>query len=206
MGASVARPQLTAAAGTPRPWVVCSIALIGCLASAISVSLDATVDATSGAIDDDAGTALVLACLFGLLTLTYVGCGLIAWWHRPASRFGLLMICVGLTIFLAGLSRATNDFLFTVGHTTHLLPPVLFAQLFLAFPTGRLQSRWQRILIALACATAVGLGLLRLTLGGLGAHNLLEVVDAPTVSVAILRFQFLVIAATCVIALAILVR
>jgi signal transduction histidine kinase len=206
MGASAARPELTAATGTPRPWVVWSIALTGCLASAVSVRLDATVDVTNGAIDGEAGTPLVLASLFGLLTVTYVGCGLVAWWHRPASRFGLLMVCLGFTIFLAGLSRATNDFLFTIGHVTHLLPPALFALLFLAFPTGRLRSPLQRTLVAVACATAVGLGLLRMTLGGLGTHNLLEIVDAPTVSVAVLRIQFVVIAATSVIALAILVR
>src|SRR3954468_10588207 len=206
MGASAERPESAAATGRPRPWVVWSIVLTGCLASGVSVSLDATVDPISGAIDDETGTRLVLALLFGFLTLTYVCCGLMAWWHRPASRFGVLMICVGFTIFLAGLSRATNDFLFTIGHAMHLLPPVLFAQLFLAFPTGRLRSPLERTMIALACATAVGLGLLRLTLGGIGARNLLEVVDAPTVSAAILRLQYVVITVACLIALAILVR
>jgi signal transduction histidine kinase len=206
MGASMAAGHDgTVTASAPRPWVLWSMALVGCVASVVSVGLDATVDPTSGAIDGESGKPLVLAVLFGYLTFAYVGCGLIAWCHRPASRFGPLMTIVGFTIFLAGLSRATNDVLFTIGNAVHLLPPVLFAQLFLAFPTGRLRSAFQRTLIAVACVTAVGLGLLRLTLGGLGAHNLLEVVDAPAASVTVLRIQLVVIIATCLTALAILV-
>jgi signal transduction histidine kinase len=200
-----AGPEGTAAARPPRPSVVWSIALLGCVASVVSVSLDATVDPASGAIDGETGNSPVLALLFGWLTFTYVGCGLIAWWHRPDSRFGPLMIVVGFTIFVTGLSRATNDALFTIGNAVHLLPPVLFAQLFLAFPTGRLRTPLQRVMIVVACATALGLGLLRMSLGGLGPHNLLEVVDEPGAASAVLRVQLLVIIATCLTALAVLV-
>jgi signal transduction histidine kinase len=200
-----AGPEGTAAACPPRPSVMWSIALVGCVASVVSVSLDATVDPASGAIDGETGNPRVLALLFGWLTFTYVGCGLIAWWHRPASHFGPLMIVVGFTIFVTGLSRATHDALFTIGNAVHLLPPVLFAQLFLAFPTGRLRTRLQRVMIVVACATALGLGLLRMSLGGLGPHNLLEVVDEPGAASAVLRVQLVVIIATCLIALAVLV-
>jgi signal transduction histidine kinase len=206
MGASmVAGPDGTATACAPKPSVVWSIAVLGCMASVVAVNLDSTVEPASGAIDGEAGKPLVLAVLFGWLTFTYVACGLIAWWHRPASRFGPLMIVVGFTIFVTGLSRTTNDALFTIGNAVHLLPPVLFAQLFLAFPTGRLRTPLQRSMITFACATALGLGLLRMTLGGLGPRNVLEVVDAPGAALTVLRIQLVVIIATCLTALAVLV-
>jgi signal transduction histidine kinase len=206
MGASMmAGPHGTATACAPRPSVVWSIALVGCAASVVSVSLAATFHPNSGAIAGEAGKPLVLALLFGWLTSAYVGCGLIAWWHRPASRFGPLMIVLGFTIFVTGLARAANDLVFTIGYAVHLLPPVLFAQLFLAFPTGRLRTPLQRSMITGACATALGLSLFRMTLGGLGRHNLLEVVDAPGAAMTVLRVQLLVIIATCMTAFVLLV-
>jgi len=189
----------------PSRWVIWALALAGLAAGAYSASIDAAVDPTGEQAEADVGEPLVIAVLFAWLTVSYVLCGLIAWWYRPASRFGPLMIVVGFGIFSAGLTRTTSDVLFTIGHVVDLLPPVLFAHLFLAFPTGRLQSGRLRALLAVAYLAAIGLDLVRMMLGGLGPHNLLEVVAAPDAARVVLRAQLVAISVTCLGALVVLV-
>ena len=46
------------------------------------------------------GEPLVIAILIDWITLSYVLCGLVAWWRRPESRFGPLMIAAGFVNFL----------------------------------------------------------------------------------------------------------
>ncbi len=55
------------------------------------------------------------------------------------------------------------------------LPAVIFLHVFLAFPNGRLQVRFEKVLVAAAYATAIGLQLVRMLIGEYGPHNLLEV-------------------------------
>src|SRR5215207_2673263 len=74
----------------------------------------------------------ILVSVFGLLVgWSFVVAGLIARTRRPENRTGILMIVVGFTFFIAAL--------------VHLL---------LAYPSGRLQSRWERALVIAAYAAA----------------------------------------------------
>jgi signal transduction histidine kinase len=81
---------------------------------------------------------------------SFVGTGLYAWRRRPESRFGALMILLGFAWFLAVLQAADAPLLFTLGFGLGALWGPLLAHVLLSFPTGRLQTRGQRILLAVA--------------------------------------------------------
>ena len=147
----------------------------------------------------------MIAFLSSFLTVAYVLCGLIAWSRRPASRFGPLMIAAGVANFLSGLSWTTSDVPFTIGQSFDLVPPVLFLHVFLAYPSGRLRSRSERILITAAYVTAITLELVRMALGGFGPHNLFEVSPDPAAGLVALRIQLVAVSAFCLCGLGILV-
>ena len=147
----------------------------------------------------------MIAFLSSFLTVAYVLCGLIAWSRRPASRFGPLMVAAGVANFLTGLSWTTSDVPFTIGQSFDLVPPVLFLHVFLAYPSGRLRSRSERILVAAAYGTAIVLQLVRMALGGFGPHNLIEVSPDPGAGLAVLRVQLVAVSAFCLCGLGILV-
>ena len=75
------------------------------------------------------------------IILSYVLSGLVAWWRRPESRLGPLMIAAGFFTLLASISSSNSVLVFTIGQTFDLIPFAAFMHVFLAFPTGRLRSR-----------------------------------------------------------------
>ncbi|MFL5841617.1 MAG: histidine kinase [Thermoleophilaceae bacterium] len=85
---------------------------------------------------------------------SFVGTGLYAWWRRPDNRTGALMVWVGFLWFVSPLEFSENTALFTVGMFTDPLPIAGLAHLILAFPSGRLESRYHRGLVAFAYFTA----------------------------------------------------
>jgi signal transduction histidine kinase len=145
------------------------------------------------------------AALIDWLALTYLLAGLVAWWRRPDSRLGPLMVVAGFTTFLSTLAWAHAALPFTFGQALDLVPLVLFLHVFLAYPSGRLAGRRERLLVATAYATALGLELVRMALGGFGPRNLLEVVEAPEAALAVQRVQLLALSASALAAAAILI-
>jgi signal transduction histidine kinase len=85
---------------------------------------------------------------------SFVATGLYAWWRRPDNRSGALMAGVGLLWFLSALSFSDDTAIWTVGYFTDPLPIAALAHLILAFPNGRLESRYHRALIACGYLTA----------------------------------------------------
>ena len=151
--------------------VIGLISLAGATAATSSLVLALRNDTISA----DIGEPLVIALLSVWVTTSYILCGLIAWWHRPASRFGPLMIAAGFANFLSSLAWSTSDVVFTFGQALDLLPPVLFLHVFLAFPSGRLRGRFEHWLVVSAYITAIRLELVRMTFGYFGPLNLLEI-------------------------------
>ncbi len=115
------------------------------------------------------------------------------------------MIVAGFVNFLVTLSWTTNDVTFTVGQALDLVPPVLFLHVFLAFPTGRLEGRFERNLILAAYATAISLQVVRMSSGGFGSNNLLEVAENPGAALLAVRVQLLAVSAFCLTGVGILV-
>jgi len=177
----------------PKPAVLWAIAFAGWAAATSSFALALTSEAVSGEL----GEPLVVAILLNWITLAYVLCGLLAWWRRPASRFGPLMIVAGFANFASTLSWTSSDLTYTVGQALDFLPPVLFLHVFLAFPGGRLHGRFERALVVVAYVTAIGLEVVRMLFGGFGPHNLLEVAENAGAAEAALRVQLVVVSALC---------
>jgi signal transduction histidine kinase len=186
---------------TPNPALLWGIAVAGALAATAALLLALANDA----IGRELGEPLVIALLSDWITVSFVLCGLIAWWRRPTSRLGLLMIGAGFANALSTLSWTTNEVAYTIGQALDFVPPVLFLHVALAWPDGRLHGRFVRWLVGAAYATAIGLELTRMTLGGFGPLNLLEVVDNPGASAGVTRIQLLAMSAFCLCALGVLV-
>ncbi len=189
-------PELatTSAHPRPRPWELWSIAIAGCSVAAFSF-VSAFYSET---VTLELGEPLVVALLVNWITISYVLCGLIAWRLRPESRFGPLMIAAGFANFLSTLSWTTNDLSFTIGQALDFLAPVLFLYLFLAFPSGRLEGRTERVIVIAAYATAISLELARMAVGGFGPSNLLEITSNPTAGLWLVRLQLVLMSALLV--------
>jgi signal transduction histidine kinase len=79
---------------------------------------------------------------------SFAGTGLYAWQRRPGSRFGRLMVLAGFAWFLGPLYASDEPIVFTVGIVLGGLWGPVFGHLLLSFPTGSLQTRARRRLVA----------------------------------------------------------
>jgi signal transduction histidine kinase len=93
---------------------------------------------------DEPGVDAVLALLVGW---SFIGTGLFAWWRRPGNRTGLLMAATGFAWFATSLSASDNDVLYTIGIAVDGLFPALLGHLLISFPTGRLETRAERLVV-----------------------------------------------------------
>jgi PAS domain S-box-containing protein len=88
------------------------------------------------------------ASLLPIVALSFICGGVIASWRRPGNRTGLIMAAVGFVFMLGALSVANESWTATVGTVFGGLFIVVFAHLLLAYPSGMLGSRFERLLIA----------------------------------------------------------
>ena len=144
----------------------------------VAVVVAGTALAAAGAVlfahsTGDLDRAGLRAAMVDWIVVPYVLGGLIAWRRRPESRFGVLMIVAGLAMAVTTFQWSPNRLVFTIGQLVDLLPAVVFAHVFLAFPDGRLRGAPERLLVRIGYVTAVGGSLLVLVLGGFDARNLL---------------------------------
>jgi signal transduction histidine kinase len=144
------------------------------------------------------------AALMDWVTLPYILGGLIAWSRRPDSRFGVLMVAAGFTIFLSTLSWTDAALPHTIGQAFDLLPAALLLHLFLAYPSGRLERSFDRALVVAAYVTAFGLEFVGMLLGGFGPDNLLEITAEPRAAGLLLQGQLLALSAFALIGVGIL--
>ena len=177
----------TVAPAPPRPVVLWAIGVAGAAAAVATVVIVLT--------GEKAEQPLVTALLLDWITIPYILSGLVAWWARPDSRLGPLMIGAGFATFLSSFAASDVDVLFTVGELLNFLPPVLFLHIFLAYPTGRLQSRFERALVGAAYVVALALTVVGMLLGGFGPDNLLAVASEPSLADDILSFQLVALSA-----------
>ena len=148
--------------------VLCAVVVAGLAAAACTILLALTSDHIP-----EPGVHAGLA-VWGILG--FVLAGVVAWWRRPESRFGILMVLAGTAWFLATLSSANLAIPYTIGITFDLVPGVVFLHVVLAFPNGRLERPFERAAVGVGYATAFGVHLFGMTLGGFGPDNLFEIV------------------------------
>jgi signal transduction histidine kinase len=144
------------------------------------------------------------ATLMDWVTLPYILGGLVAWWRRPDSRFGILMILAGFAMFVSNLAWTNVPVLHTIGQACDLLPAALLLHLFLAYPTGRIERAFDRALVLFAYVTAFGLELVGMLLGGFGENNILEITREPRAAELLLQAQLLTLSACALTGVAIL--
>jgi PAS domain S-box-containing protein len=82
--------------------------------------------------------------------LMFVGAGLVGWSRRPENRTGPLMVAVGFTWFLGTLVQANEPALVAAGLLLGNLLYGPFVHLALAYPSGRLEGKLDRALVALS--------------------------------------------------------
>jgi signal transduction histidine kinase len=99
-------------------------------------------------LTSDHRDARVVWAVFGpAVGWSFIGTGLYVARQRPERRIGALMILLGFAWFLFTLDASDSRLLFTVALVTGGLWGAVFMHLGLSFPTGRLRSRLDRVLV-----------------------------------------------------------
>ena len=169
--------------------VLWALALTGIAASAVTVGLAFGSDQV-----DEPG---IRSALLVWVALPYVLAGLVAWWRRPESRFGPLMVIAGFTIILSGLQWSNAALAYTLGMVFDLIPAVIFLHVCLAFPGGRLERSAERLVVGAGYLVAVVLQLAKMLLGAGGPENLMAVVTQTAAANTLEDVQLLTLSAIC---------
>jgi signal transduction histidine kinase len=128
----------------------------------------------------------------------FIGTGLFAWLREPENRFGALMVAVGFSYLFSGLIVTTDSWPFIAGLLLIAVPYAILFHILLAFPSGRIGSRKERVLAAAAYAAGtvgwwVCVPLEDTTRLGVPANPLL-ITDAPGVFDALARARLALVA------------
>ena len=86
-----------------------------------------------------------------------IGVGAYAWYRRPGERFGTLLIAAGFGAFLATPAESSNDVLYSIGRVAGWGVELGLIYLILAFPSGRLETRVDRAIVAAGALLVVTL-------------------------------------------------
>lgn len=92
--------------------------------------------------------------------LTYLYGGLAIWDHEPANRTGRLMTAVGLTWFIGTISQSSIPLVNELALASEDTVTILLFALVLAYPSGRLEMRVDRIAVAIVAIGATSLNIL----------------------------------------------
>jgi signal transduction histidine kinase len=179
---------------SPNPWILATIAIVGCAVPVRSIALSLASD----------NVDLVQVALLDWVTLPFILAGLVAWYRRPDSRLGPLMICGGCASGLSALQLTHVDALYAIGAVFDILPAALFLHVCLAFPDGRLRSRFEVALVTAAYTAAIGLQLAKMSVGVFGPHNLLTVAPSVAWAKAVSHVQLLSLSAICLAGIGVL--
>ncbi|HYN70200.1 MAG TPA: histidine kinase [Candidatus Eisenbacteria bacterium] len=75
----------------------------------------------------------------------FLAAGAVAWDRRPSNRIGPLLVAIGFAWFVGTFGAASSDLVAYLGRSFQGYYEPLLAILVLAYPTGRLTSRWSRL-------------------------------------------------------------
>ena len=79
---------------------------------------------------------------------SFTGLGAYAWWRRPDNATGALMAAFGLTVLLSGMVISDAPLLYLLSGLADALALAVFVHLLLSFPSGRLEDRASRWVVA----------------------------------------------------------
>ena len=86
---------------------------------------------------------------------SFIASGLVAWGRRPENRTGPLMVLVGFTWFVNTFNAANDPWVFTLSLLFSNVFLALFVHLLVAYPTGRLSTRFERTVVVAGYVAAV---------------------------------------------------
>jgi signal transduction histidine kinase len=120
--------------------VLVGVAVAAVLTGAVLVYLIATAE-----FAPDHGLWITADLVIGL---GFVGVGLFAWYRSPDNRTGMLMVATGFAWYVSLFARTEPPLLYSVGFLFENLYVAPAVHLLLAFPSGRLETRVDRALVA----------------------------------------------------------
>jgi signal transduction histidine kinase len=180
----------------PRPALLWAIGVAAVAACVVTAGL--------ASVNEELYQPALRVLLVWWITLPYIFAGIVAWRRRPDSLFGPLMILAGFATQLSILQWTTQPLLNTVGQLCDLLVAAVWLHLFLAYPSGRLAGRAERVVVIIGYLAAVGLQVVILMLGGFNDLRLLTVVQRPTAAEAVQNVQLLTLGALALIGVGLL--
>jgi len=130
------------------------------------------------------------ALLFNWITVPYLISGTLAWWRRPESRLGPLMIATAFVMALTALQWSSVPALHSFGHLLDMVPSAMFLHVFLAYLTGRLETRPRQVVVIAAYVNVVILQLAKILLGG-NPDSLLAITSDPALAARIEQVQLI---------------
>jgi signal transduction histidine kinase len=106
--------------------------------------------------DEDVADARAIAALTVAIGWSFVGSGLVVWAREEENPLGVLMVALGL-VWLAGaaLGEVGSAFGAWLGFIALNGAVAMFVHMLVEFPSGRLESRGERLLVAAAYADLV---------------------------------------------------
>lgn len=120
------------------------IALCGCLLTGIMAALLEVV------LLAGAPAFAAVDAAFPAIAMLYFVVGVRAWWRRPGSLMGPLVVVGGVAMLVGGLVNTAVPALALVGQLCQTLVLAVTIHLLLAFPTGRLQGWFQHLVVGVA--------------------------------------------------------
>jgi signal transduction histidine kinase len=168
------------APAAPRPWALGAVTLAGVAGCALTVVM--------AALSQELVRPALQAVLINWICVPYLIGGLLAWWRRPESRLGPLMIALSLVMASSTLQWSGTPLLHSLGYLLDMMPSAMFLHVYLAFPSGRLTGSPERALVCTGYALAAAVQLLKTGLGA-DPSNLLTVRAEPDLAQSIERFQ-----------------
>ncbi|MFG1815916.1 sensor histidine kinase [Kribbella sp. NPDC049174] len=167
----------------PRPWALWATVVAGFGTLAVSIAL-----AIAG---DELVRPGLQAFLFNWITIPYLISGTLAWWRRPESRLGPLMIATAFVMALTALQWSSVPALHAIGHLLDMVPAAMFLHVFLAYPTGQLQTGPRRAIVIAGYVDVVLLQLAKILVGS-NPDGLLAITTQPALANRIEQVQLIV--------------
>jgi signal transduction histidine kinase len=118
--------------------------------------------ATAGAVaiaNTGSDRRYFLAAVGAVSVAALIAAALYTWRNDPANRFGRLLLPAGFAAFLTTFGASDNELLYSVGRVSGWLFELLLVYLFLAYPSGRLQTGAEKWIFLVAAAQVVVLWL-----------------------------------------------
>jgi signal transduction histidine kinase len=136
------------------PWALITATLS--LAAGVVIAL-VTVPGVQATTPVSSATAVVEGIARGIIVAVPLAVGLYASRRPTSARFGRLLVGFSVIWFLALLSSAGSPVVSSVGRVASWFAEVALGYALLAFPTGRLETRVDRRLIAIAAGVVITL-------------------------------------------------